>query len=390
MSFLHRLTFAAAAAVVSLAPVGCGGQPEVTAEVAERPTWVGKKVVAKRLKTKRYLFTPKGEIKPAGELAGYTGVVKAEDKKDDVEYALVRVGREDFWVKSEDLVLFDEANEHFAKVLADSPKAYEPRVLRAAMQIESGFPEKALEDLGEAHRAKSNVHYPLTMRAKAYELMGEYAKAYEDYDSVLRFDTSNLAVFLGRARALDALGRTDAALIDLDTAIKAEPSNVAAYLQRAAVWERKTEYDAATLDFQRARKANPADPNGPAAAGHFWARRKDYDKAMAAFEDALKLEPEHVAALSGKALILSDSKWKGADPKRAVTLATKACDLSGWKDGAAIDALSLCHAFAGNAAEAGKYAKQALDDAPYARLHGESLKKRVALLQIGLPVAGQQ
>jgi tetratricopeptide (TPR) repeat protein len=389
MSLSRRLTFAAAAAVMNLAWVGCGSQPEVPAEVAERVSWVGKKVVAKHVKTKRFLFTPQGELKSAGDLAGYTGVVKAEDQKADVTFALVRVSRDDFWVKAEDLVLFDEANDYFAKILENSPKAYEPRVLRAAMQIESGFPEKSLDDLGEAHRSKPNVSYPLTMRAKAYEMMGEYAKAYEDYNSVLRFDTSNMAVFLGRARTLHALGRTDSALIDLDTAIKAEPGNVAAYLQRARVWEQRNEFDATLLDIQRARKANPTDPNVPAEAGYYWARRGDRERAMAAFDDALKLEPEHVTALSGKALILSDSKWKEPDPKRAVTLAAKACDLSGWKDGAAIDALSLCHAFAGNAAEAGKYAKQALDDAPYARVHGEALKKRVALLQIGLPVAGQ-
>ena len=386
MLFLRRLTFAAAAAVVSLAPVGCGGSGEVVVEQAERVSWAGKKVVAKHVKTKKFLFTPKGDIKPAGELAGYTGVVKAEEKKGDVEYVLVRVGRDDFWVKSEDLVLFDEANDYFAKILDDSPKAYEPRVLRAAMQIESGFPEKSLEDLGEANRAKPNVHYPLTMRAKAYELMGEYAKAFEDYDNVLRFDTSNMAVFLGRARTLNALGRTDAALIDLDTAIKSEPNNVAAYLQRAKVWEQRKEDQAALLDIQRAQKANPNDPNVPADAGAYWARQGEKDRALAAFEDALKLEPEHVSALSGKALILADPKSKHPDPKRAVTLATKACDLSGWKDGAAIDVLSLCHAAAGNPAEAGKYAKQALEDAPYARTHGEALRKRVAVLQVGLPL----
>ena len=387
MSYLRRLLFVAAISIVALAPLGCGGTPEVVAEVVAKPSWVGKKVVVKYVKTKRYLFTPKGELRSSGDLNGYTGVVKAEDSKEGVDYALVRMGREDFWVASDDVVLFDDATAYFDKLLEESSRAYEPRVLRAAVQMDSGHPEKALEDLAEAHRIRPNVHYPLTVRAKAYEMLGENRKAFDDYDKVLKFDSSNLTVFLGRARVLHAMGRTDQALIDLDKAIKFSPSCIAAYLQRAELWELKKEDLAALQDFDRAAAIDPSDPDVPTARGEHWLRKKDYAKAHESFEAALKLEPEQVRALTGKSMILANAKSQTLyDPKHAVDLANKACDLSGWKDSAIIETLGIAHAANGNYPEATKFVKQALDDPLFAKTHGEPARKRLALIQNNLPM----
>jgi tetratricopeptide (TPR) repeat protein len=384
MSLVRRITFClfTGFAVVSL---GCAGTSESVVEV-EKTSWVGKHVVAKRLKTKKYLFTADGKPRPAGELTSYTGFVKAEEKKGDVDYVLVRMGREEFWVELEELCLLDEANAYFESVLDESPRAYEPRVLRAAVNIESGRPERAFEDLNEAHRVKPNVHFPLTMRARAYEMMGEYTKAYADYDKVLKFETNNLTVFLGRARVLHALGRTDTSLIDLDAAIKCEPNCIPAYLARAEIWELRKEDQAALQDFDQAAVIAPTNPDVPTARGQFWLRKKDYAKAIAAFDSALKMEPEHVKALIGKSLVLAagrDMKWH--DASKAVELSNKACELTGWKDAAAIDALGVAHAANGNFTEAGKFVKQALDDPLYSKAHGDSAKKRLALFQNNLP-----
>ena len=384
MSLVRRFTFCLIAgfAFVSL---GCTGSTEPVVEV-EKTSWVGKHIVAKRLKTKKYLFTADGQIRPAGQLTSYTGLVKAEEKKGDLDYVLVRMGREEFWVELDEVCLLDEANAYFDSVLNESSRAYEPRVLRAAVNIESGRPEKAFDDLNEAHRVKPNVHFPLTMRAKAYEMMGEYTKAYADYDKVLKFDTNNLAVFLGRARVLHALGRTDNSLIDLDAAIRCDPNCIPAYLARAEIWELRKEDQAAQQDFDQAAAKAPANPDVPTARGQYWLRKKNYAKAIAEFDNALKMEPEHVNALVGKSLLLAaggDRQWH--DAATAVELSNKACELTGWKDASAIDSLGVAHAANGNFTEAGKFVKQALDDPLYTKKHGESAKKRLALFQNNLP-----
>lgn len=384
MSIVRRITYCLIAgfAFVSL---GCGGTAEPVVQV-EKTSWVGKHVVAKRLKTKKYLFTVDGQPRPAGELSSYTGFVKAEEKKGDTDYVLVRMGREEYWVDLEDMCLLDEANAYFDSVLNESPRAYEPRVLRAAMSIESGHPEKAFDDLNEAHRLKPNIHFPLTMRARAHEMMGEYTKAYADYDKVLKFDTNNLTVFLGRARVMHAMGRTDSSLIDLDAAIKCEPTCIPAYLARAEIWELRKEDQAALQDFDRAAAMAPTNPDVPTARGQYWLRKKNYAKAIAEFDSALKMEPEHIKALVGKSLVLaagSDMQWH--DAAKAVELSNKACELTGWKDAAAIDTLGVAHAANGNFTEAGKFVKQALDDPLYSKAHGESAKKRLALFQNNLP-----
>lgn len=384
MSLLRRIPFCLIAGF-AFGSLGCMGSSEPVVEV-EKTSWVGKHVVAKRLKTKKYLFTADGQQRSAGELTSYLGLVKAEEKKNDNDFLLVRIGREEFWVEQDDMCLLDEANAYFDSVLNESAKAYEPRVLRAAVNIESGRPEKAFDDLNEAHRVKPNVHFPLTMRAKAFEMMGEYTKAYADYDKVLKFDNNNLMVFLGRARVMHAMGKTDFALIDLDAAIKCDPNCIPAYLARAEIWELRKEDQAAQQDFDQAAAMAPTDPDVPTAKGQYWLRKKNYAKAIAEFDSALKLEPEHVKALIGKSLVLaagSDMQWH--DSAKAVELSNKACEVTGWKDAAAIDSLGVAHAANGNFSEAGKFVKQALDDPLYSKKHGEQAKKRLALFQNNLP-----
>lgn len=384
MSLLRHFAFGLALSVAPFA-LGCGGSGDQVVHV-EKTSWVGKYVVAKRLKTKKYLFTVDGQLRPAGEMTSYTGLVKAEEKKGDNDYVLVRMGRDEFWVELDDVVLLEEANAYFDSVLNDSPRAYEPRVLRAAVNIESGRPEKAFDDLNEAHRVKPNVHFPLTMRAKAYEMMGEYAKAYADYDKVLKFDSNNLNVFLGRARVMHAMGRTDASLIDLDSAIKCDPRCIPAYLARAEIWELRKEDQAAQQDFDQAAILAPTNPDVPTARGHYWLRKKNYAKAISEFDSALKMEPDYVKALVGKSLVLAaGSDMQLHDAQKAVELSNKACELTGWKDAAAIDSLGVAHAAAGNFNEAGKFVKQALDDPLYSKAHGEQAKKRLALFQNNLP-----
>jgi hypothetical protein len=69
------------------------------------------------------------------------------------------------------------------------------------------------------------------------------------------------------------------------------------------------------------------------------------------------------------------------DGKRAVALATKACELSKWKDANDIDTLAAAHAEAGSFSEAMKYQKKALEVGFEDKADAENARQRLLLYE---------
>jgi tetratricopeptide (TPR) repeat protein len=90
-------------------------------------------------------------------------------------------------------------------------------------------------------------------------------------------------------------------------------------------------------------------PPEPEARGFYWSERGEFARAMAAYEEALKLLPDDYYSLNGLAWILSTCpKATIRDGKRAVQLATRACDLTFWEMSAYVDTLAAAQAEAGD------------------------------------------
>ena len=73
-----------------------------------------------------------------------------------------------------------------------------------------------------------------------------------------------------------------------------------------------------------------------------WCERHEYENAVADFTEAIRQDPDSASAYTGLA-------WVGAaapdaevrDGKRAIESATRACELTGWKDLRCAEALPL-------------------------------------------------
>ncbi len=81
--------------------------------------------------------------------------------------------------------------------------------------------------------------------------------------------------------------------------------------------------------------------------GRAWSRKGEYDTAIAKFTEAIRLNPDGASAYRELASIrASCPNLNYRDGRKAVELATRACELTGWKDAESL--LILARAYAAN------------------------------------------
>jgi tetratricopeptide (TPR) repeat protein len=121
------------------------------------------------------------------------------------------------------------------------------------------------------------------------------------------------------------------------------------YSHRGVAWYYKPDYDKAIADFNAAIRLFPGNVEDRLHRRWTWAKKKDYDKAMASFDEVIRLEPKNPDGYCAAAWVWATSPdAKARDGKRAVESATKACELTAWKDAALLDTLAAAYAEAGD------------------------------------------
>jgi tetratricopeptide (TPR) repeat protein len=219
----------------------------------------------------------------------------------------------------------------------ETPKAFRgvPAAPVPASDIDVSF---KLESL------KSEAQAELTEGIRLAEKHAFKAAIYH-LDAAISFDPLSALAYAWRAHALCETQAYDKAISDWNKAIELFPTELNFRHNRARIYLQKKEYNCALADVNLVISRLPNKRVEPyiLRAQIFQAMRDG--RAAGDFEQALRLSPDDQTSLIGLAWLYATSPDDSVrNGRRAIELATRACELTRWKSSYTIAALSAAHA----------------------------------------------
>jgi tetratricopeptide (TPR) repeat protein len=246
-----------------------------------------------------------------------------------------------------------------------SAKEYQSR---AETLVEEGKLDAAIEDFTEAIRLDPKNGVAYISRGVVLGLKGQYTTSIQDLTEAIRLNPMDSSAYMNRGAMLAAKGDQAAAVKDLTESIRLNPYHSRTYNIRGHVFNHNKDYDAAIQDFSEAIRINPnyVVAYGGRATAYFWHGK--YESAIKDFTKAISLDPQDPISVGSLAWFFAtcpDGKYR--DGKRAVELATKACELTNWKVYDPLNILAAACAETGDWENAVKRQEQAIEMARNAR-----------------------
>jgi tetratricopeptide (TPR) repeat protein len=167
----------------------------------------------------------------------------------------------------------------------------------------------------------------------------------------------------------------------LDEAIRLEPEFAAAYARRAGLHYAVGNHKLAVADFERALRLALPDPAAATRRVKTQNARPMQSEPDADQTRALRLSREKDAYNEFAWLLATSTDATLRDGKRAVLLASRACELTEWKLPEILDTLAAAYAEAGDFARAIRWQQKALDDPEFKKQHGQEASKRLNLYE---------
>jgi tetratricopeptide (TPR) repeat protein len=197
--------------------------------------------------------------------------------------------------------------------------------------------------------------------------------------------------FAFRGWARFRTGKTEEALKDYAEAIRLNPRAGSWYGNRALIHLESKKFDDAIADFGTCIELAPESEVAYRNRALAYSRKKDFANAAADFVRVIELNPESPMGQNGLAWLLCTAPDdKVRDGKRAVAAATKACELTEWKNGGYLDTLAAAYAEVGEFDKAVEWQEKALKagDMPVKDL--DAARKRLDLYKQKKPYRGDE
>ena len=164
------------------------------------------------------------------------------------------------------------------------------------------------------------------------------------------------------ANALLGKGQTTEAVAQYQEALRIDPDLVEVHFNLGNALRRAGKFEEAIWQYQQALKFEPEIAEVHYNLANTLRRVGKVQEAIGQYDQALRIKPDFVEAQNNLAWVLAIlPPVEGGDPRRAVTLAQRACGVSGNRVPGDLDTLAVAYAAAGRFDEAVATAQKAID-----------------------------
>ena len=263
---------------------------------------------------------------------------------------------------------FDEAAKELKQVLKLKPEMPEAHVNLAKTYVQQNKFVEAIEHLAEALRmnpdlteAETNLMNLLLHREKTLIEQTKAEEALKDYQKVLKILPNNVRILTNYGVALSRQGKNDEAVANFEKVLSIKPDSINARYNMALLLMQKGDFEQAGKHFSEVLKSKPDSADLLNNLGYVSAKQGNIEEAVTHFKEAIKLDPNNVAATNQVAWLLATHKEaKSYNPKEAVELSLRACELTGNKNPGMFSTLAASYAAAGKFPKAIETAEKAL------------------------------
>lgn len=215
--------------------------------------------------------------------------------------------------------------------------------------MNKGDHEAAVKDFSKAIGLNPLDSMGYVNRGHAWSVKGEFDSAIRDFSEAIRLDRKDAAIYFGRGTARASIGKYDGAIEDFSDVIRLDAHNTMAYVHRASAWCNIGDYDSTIKDCTDAIRLDLNNATAYSIRGYAWRSKGDCDAAIKDYSDAIRLEPNNPCGYNSLAWLRAVSQDDAfRDGKKAVELATKACELSRWATWYCIGTLAAAYAESGD------------------------------------------
>jgi tetratricopeptide (TPR) repeat protein len=248
------------------------------------------------------------------------------------------------------------------EIIRQNPRNTLAYVDRGNVHFDKGDFDKAVADYTEAIRLGAKGTEVYRNRAMGHAGNGEYLEALADYNEAVRIDPKHAETFHNRGLTHARQGNVERAIQDLSEAIRLDPQSAAAYNDRGVLQSRHGDPDKAVADFTDALRLRPKWPEVHHRRGNAYERKGDYEKAAADYAETIRLSTKNARACNDLARLRAACSLELVrDGKQAVETATRACELTAWKNADYLATLAAAYAEAGLFERALELAERALN-----------------------------
>jgi eukaryotic-like serine/threonine-protein kinase len=272
--------------------------------------------------------------------------------------------------------------------------------LRAAAAAAAARPGSALLELnlGLCYAALRDDDQAIACYRKAVEHAPRYVAAYQAlgkaltragdregnvtaYREFVRLAPDSTVAHNNLGVALHAKRDLDGAIAEWREAARLDPKYAPPHYNLGVALRDKGDLDGALTSFREAVRLDPKFTPAHNNLGTALAEKGDTHGAIAEWREAVRLDPRFAPAHNNLGRLLAAGPDGVRDGKRAVEHATRACELTAWKDPACIATLAAAYAEAGDFDKAVEFQKKALAFPAFEKRHGKVGRERLELYE---------